>query len=320
LNGCAAIDLSPFVSEGLESQKEQVAQAWDLSFRKVGFAVITGHGLSMELQEEIRASMRRFFNREDAYKAQFAKEAQASAGARSGYSAVGKAMGMAAEEADPLEGYTYFPTSYAAHPAELTAAIEKYYAEITRVMQAIHRLSAKALGLTPDFFEPFYQNPANCFVMSHYPPLVAPLKVREGKLRYRAHSDYTGFTLLLQDPADNQGDSGGLECDVQGRWVPVRATPGALVINIGDLFQTWTNDRWRSTPHRVTSPPLASLSARRSRYSVMLFSGPNLESVIEPIETCIERGRAARHATLTAREHLLQMHLTKSKEANYKPG
>merc|ERR1712188_341588 len=98
-------------------------------------------------------------------------------------------------------------------------------------------------------------------VLSHYPP-VEP--AWEGKLRYREHSDYTGFTVLLQDEDDGCESSGGLEVDIDGVWVPVVPRKGCFVINIGDLFELWTNDRWRSTPHRVTSPQTGSRAATRS--------------------------------------------------------
>merc|ERR1712048_406581 len=112
-------------------------------------------------------------------------------------------------------------------------------------------------------------------VLSHYPPLGAN---SENKLRYREHSDYSGFTILLQDAEDGCDGSNGLEVDIDGVWVPVKPRKGCFVINIGDLFELWTNDRWRSTPHRVTSPQAGTPAATRSRYTVLLFSGPNLDA------------------------------------------
>jgi len=150
----------------------------------------------------------------------------------------------------------------------------------------------------------------------HYPPLT-PLNLPEGKLRYRAHSDYSGFTLLLQDDRDNVDGSGGLEVDVNDTWVPVKPQTGCFVVNIGDLFENWTNDRWRSTPHRVSSPSRHSVMSSRSRYTVMLFSGPNLDSIIAPIRTCVDSTNPAKYKPVTAAAHLKAQYLTKSKEADY---
>merc|ERR1712187_766326 len=124
--------------------------------------------------------------------------------------------------------------------------------------------------------------------------------VRDGKLRYRPHSDYSGFTILLQDEDDNQNGRGGLEIDIDGVWVPIMPKKGCFVVNIGDLFETWTNNRWRSTPHRVTSPALSSEMAQRSRYSTMLFSGPNLNTIISPIHTCVDAEHPALYAPIKA--------------------
>jgi len=186
------------------------------------------------------------------------------------------------------------------------------------VMDALHQMSALALGLEEDFFEKFYTKPASVVVMSHYPPLT-PLKLPDGKPRYRAHSDYSGFTVLLQDESDfGPGGGAGLEIDIAGHWVPVKPQKGTLVVNIGDLFELWTNDRWRSTPHRVTSPQLRDRAAAQSRFTTMLFSGPNLDATIAPIHTCVDDKHPSRYSSMTAAQHLAAMWKTKSKEARYK--
>merc|ERR1712083_278727 len=205
-----------------------------------------------------------------------------------------------------------------AHPVELGSVGERYCYEVERAMHALHRVCALALGMPEDFFEPFYSCPASVLVMSHYPPL-RPLGVPDVKMRYRAHSDYTGLTILLQDANDNSPQGGGgLEIDVNSEWVPVKPRNGCFVVNIGDLWETWTNDRWRSTPHRVSSPPLSASGSTESRYSVMLFSGPNLDSMIGPIPTCVDENNPASYAPTKASEHLMAQYMTKSKEADYK--
>merc|ERR1719203_1641701 len=212
---------------------------------------------------------------------------------RSGYTPV-RAGRQAGGHGDPLEGYMFmrhetmrWRNLNESHPEELDGIAQRYCDEMERLMHVLHRISATALGVDPAYFEPFYKNPASVLVISHYPPLRSPLEVQDGKLRYRAHSDYSGFTILCQDEDDwNENGSAGLEIDINGAWVPVRPSKGNFVVNIGDLFETWTNDRWRSTPHRVSSPKIRSTAAAKPRLTVMLFSGPSLESLIEPIQTC----------------------------------
>lgn len=317
-----AINIAPFVEPELFSDEARVgsAQAWDETFRRIGFAVIEGHGVSLDLIKELRVAGRRFFARGKAYKQNFFRGMQLTG--RSGYSPIG----IAVDHSDPVEGYTFMRhisegwATSERHPSELVDAGTRYAYEMERVMHALHRMSAMALGLDPSYFDSFYTSPASVMVLSHYPPL-GTLDLPDGKLRYRAHSDYSGFTVLLQDDDDfGSGEAGGLEIDIGGSWVPVRPQRGCFVVNIGDLFETWTNDRWRSTPHRVRSPPLASPAAARSRFTTMLFSGPALDSVIRPIRTCVSKRNPARYAPIKAADHLRDQYKTKSKEADYEPG
>ncbi len=65
-----------------------------------------------------------------------------------------------------------------------------------------------------------------------------------------AHTDYGIVTVLWADP-----DIRGLQIlDEEGAWHDVIPSPGALLVNLGDLLARWTNDRWISTLHRVLPP------------------------------------------------------------------
>ena len=86
------------------------------------------------------------------------------------------------------------------------------------------------------------------------------------------------MTLLYSD-----NDIGGLEVtDRAGRWVPVPVIDGAFTVNLGDLMMRWTNDRWRSTLHRVVNPPQATNDLSR-RLSIGMFFIPNYGAVVSPI-------------------------------------
>jgi len=272
------IDLAPFVwPERYDDEaRMRSARLWDHSFRTVGFAKVSGHGVAEDLIADFRTAARMFFNSPDNHK----------------------------------------------HPEELNGIGQRYCYEVERVMHALHRMSALALGLDIHFFEDFYTKPASVLVISNYPVLnKSPVKVPDGKLRYRAHSDYSGFTILQQDETDfSPGGFGGLEVDIAGTWVPIKPEKGTLVVNIGDLFELWTNDRWRSTPHRVVSPRLKDPAAGKARLTAMLFSGPNLDSTISPIHTCVDKNNPSRYSSMTAAKHMESMWRTKSKEARYKNG
>ena len=85
-----------------------------------------------------------------------------------------------------------------------------------------------------------------------------------------------------------------------GTWAGVEPVPGAFVINIGDLMARWTNDRWRSTLHRVVDP-----GATARRQSMAYFQNANWSARISCLPTCLEPGEKPRYAPVLAGPHLM---------------
>ena len=75
-----------------------------------------------------------------------------------------------------------------------------------------------------------------------------------------------------------------------GSWVDVPAVAGSFVVNIGDQMMRWTNDRWRSTRHRVVNPSRAT----GSRLSFCYFVEPRHDAVIECLPDLPQRGAAGK--------------------------
>ena len=130
--------------------------------------------------------------------------------------------------------------------------------------------------------------------------------VDEPRLRYGAHTDYDGFTILQR--ASSQGPD-GLEIQAaNGTWEPVPSPPGTLTINIGDLLARWTNDRWRATRHRVAPAPRANggrHSASSGRLSIVYFTGPHPDTIVKclPCAKCSEH--PPKYKPITAYEHVV---------------
>ncbi len=78
----------------------------------------------------------------------------------------------------------------------------------------------------------------------------------------------------------------------------------SLIINLGDAMARWTNDRWRSTLHRVVTPP-AGVAATSRRQSIAFFHNANWDAVIECIPSCLAVGESPRYPPVTAGEHLM---------------
>ncbi len=114
-----------------------------------------------------------------------------------------------------------------------------------------------------------------------------------GQIRAGAHTDYGSLTILLP-----QAGSRGLEIFSQGAWTEIPPTPGAFVINIGDLMARWTNDRWVSTLHRVTIP---SDGGAERRQSFAFFHQPNWDAEIASLVA----DEAAKYAPVRSGPYLM---------------
>ncbi|CAN6232537.1 unnamed protein product [Urochloa humidicola] len=111
-----------------------------------------------------------------------------------------------------------------------------------------------------------------CFLrLNRYPP--CPVSPDGGAVGLVPHTDSDFLTVLCQDHV------GGLQLMKGARWVAVKPIPGALIVNIGDLFQAWSNNRYKSVEHKVMT------NATTERFSVAYFLCPSYDS---PIGTCQE--------------------------------
>ena len=157
-------------------------------------------------------------------------------------------------------------------------------------------LFARGLGLPPGFFTGrSTSHRTRCAPSTTRPRDTAPLP---GQLRAGAHTDYGTLTILRQDAV------GGLEVlGGDGSWTGVEPVPGAFVINIGDLMARWTNDRWRSTLHRVVDPPGAM--PRAGGRACRTSRTPTGRREIACLPTCLAPGERPRYEPVLAGPHLM---------------
>jgi len=118
-----------------------------------------------------------------------------------------------------------------------------------------------------------------------------------GQQRMGAHTDYGIVTALFGDRVE------GLEIvGPDGDWHGVVPEEGAFLVNLGDLLARWTNDRWRSTVHRVVPPPRGAGPSRRR--SAAFFHDGNYDALVECLPTCLEPGEVPKYPPVVAGEHL----------------
>lgn len=181
-------------------------------------------------------------------------------------------------------------------PAGFDAALVDLYRAFERLSRDMMRITARALDQDEDGFAALLDRHFSVFGMHHYPMLATPPE--PGQLRAGAHTDFGAMTLL----ATTEG-RGGLEVQMaDGRWVPVLPKAGELVVNLGDMMQRWTNDRWVSTLHRVVVPDTGDAQSRRM--SIGYFVHPNFDAEIRCVPTCLRDGEGARYPTITVSEHI----------------
>jgi isopenicillin N synthase-like dioxygenase len=176
------------------------------------------------------------------------------------------------------------------------AACTAYASAMQELARRLMALFELALQLPAGHFDSFMQQPTCTTRLLHYPP--QPATAAPGQIGCGAHTDWGALTLLAQD------DAGGLQVQKPGGgWMGVSPTPGALVVNAGDMMQRWTNDRWPSTLHRVINQ-----MSGRDRYSIAYFFDLDAEAQILPLPTCTSAQNPARYGPITAGEHLAEMY------------
>lgn len=308
MDGVPVIDLGEFEG-GDAAVRRRIADEVAEAVETIGFLSVTGHGVAQDIIDRVRQGAWTFFGLPEAEKTAcmhpsrnlnrgytpFAEEHHASsngyvapADLREGYIFGPFGLSEEARSASPLAAHAYQPNIWPDAAPGATEAFQDYYRAVSRFNTVLTGVFALALGLPEGFFRDKFDAHASTVRLLHYPPQDAAPP--EGQLRCGAHTDFGSHTILLADDAP-----GGLQVlNLSGNWVDVIPPPNAFIVNIGDMMKMWTNDRWRSTLHRVANPPVEA-GRSGARLSIAYFTYPNPDAVIECIPTCVAAGDAPRH-------------------------
>ncbi len=184
------------------------------------------------------------------------------------------------------------PNRWPADCPWLRQASETYFEEAQALGRRLLKVCAVSLDMPEDYFLQFCTKPMVQMRLFHYPPQ-EPMS-DEKAFGVAPHTDYGMITLLLQDPI------GGLELKKRdGEWVSAPYVPGTLVINIGDLFQRWTNDTYTSNQHRVVN------RTGKERYSIPMFFNLDYRTLISCLPTCQSADNPPKYQPITSGDYLL---------------
>lgn len=300
------IDIAPLYSEDAES-KQQVAAAIDKACRESGFFYITGHSISSERMLTMRKLAETFFALplEEKMKIDISQSSN-----HRGYGQTASEQLDPANPGDCKESFDmglnlpanhaligpdrplYGPNQYPPALPDFQQQMETHYWEMLELGKKVLSALAIALNIEEDFFADKFEHPLSVLRFLHYPQVNT--SNGEQPIGAGAHTDYGCITILWQD------EIGGLQVqDTQGNWVDAPPIEDSFVINIGNMMARWSNDRYKSTPHRVYSPSGAE------RYSIPFFVEPDFDTDVSCLPHCGEPGEQPKYEPISAGDWMI---------------
>ena len=180
---------------------------------------------------------------------------------------------------------------------EFNKVTREIYQKLEENGKHLLRAIATYLELPVNYFDEHVHNGNSILRGIHYFPIENPDELPDDAVRAGAHEDINLITLLIGASAD------GLEVlTQQGEWFAITAQGEDIVVNVGDMLQRLTNNKLRSTTHRVVNPPREMM--KNSRYSVPFFLHPKSNMDLTCLDLCIDADHPKAYNDITAGEYL----------------
>lgn len=301
------LDLNEYVN-GDSRLRKKFSDDIGKAFNETGFVTVTNHGLNKQLIDKLYEDIKALFALPDDVKSKY--EIPGLAGQR-GYTGKGKETAKGFKQPDLKEFWqigqtvTDDPVVKSEYPDNvMISEVQSFNAttsEVYKKLEAagIYLLKAIAvyLGLPENYFDDKVHNGNSILRALHYFPITDPDSLPSDAVRAGAHEDINLITLLIGASAD------GLELLTRdNEWLPVKAHGEDLVVNVGDMLQRLTNNKLKSTTHRVVNPPRELM--KFSRYSVPFFLHPKSGMDLTCLASCIGEDHPKRYENITAGEYL----------------
>lgn len=301
-----SVDLADF-TEGNKETKEAFVKKLGKAYEEIGFVAVKNHGLSDALCAELYTQVKEFFTLSKEEKEAY--EIEGLAGQR-GYVSFGKEhaknknegdlkefwhFGQTVEDNDPIK--EEYPDNVQVNELpKFNAVGREVYQKLEATGREMLRAIALHLNLDENYFDAKIHNGNSILRPIHYPPITHEPK---DAVRAAEHEDINLITLLMGASAD------GLQVlNKSGEWISVTALPDQIVVNVGDMLQRLTNNKLKSTTHRVVNPPREKWGT--SRYSIPFFLHPRSEVSLNCLPSCISESNPKNFSDITAGEYLEQ--------------
>lgn len=306
MNTIPSVNLADFLSEDITKKQQFIAEIGH-AYENIGFVALKGHFLDDTLVTNLYTEIKNFFDLPLATKEKY--EIPGIGGQR-GYVSFGKESAKGKKEGD-LKEFWHFG-QYVTDNASLAATYpdnvtveelpnfnkvgKEAFKMLEKTAKYVLRSLALHLNLEETYFDHYIKNGNSILRPIHYPPITEEPKAAE---RAAAHGDINLITLLM----GAQGK--GLQVqNHKGEWIDAVAAPDELMINVGDMLSRHSNNKLKSTIHRVTNPPKELWGT--SRYSIPFFMHPISEMKLNVLDNCVAAENPKQFEDITAGEFLEQ--------------
>jgi isopenicillin N synthase-like dioxygenase len=300
MNKIPSVNLEDFLSND-ETRKQKFIDEIGHAYENIGFVALKGHFLNDKLVEDLYAEIKNFFELPVATKQKY--EVPGIGGQR-GYVSFGKESAKGKKEGD-LKEFWHFGQYVEDNPKleneypenvnveelpKFNEVGKKTYQMLEKTAKYVLRSLALHLRLEETYFDQYIKNGNSILRPIHYPPIQEEPK---GAVRAAAHGDINLITLLM-------GANGkGLQVqNHKGEWIDAIAEPNELMINVGDMLSRHSNNKLKSTIHRVVNPPKELWGT--SRYSIPFFMHPISDMKLNVLDNCIDDNNPKQFEDITA--------------------
>ena len=306
MNKIPQVNLNDYLTGGPKSKKKFINDLGK-GFSEIGFIALKGHLLNDTVKESLYSEVKNFFNLSNDIKSKYIISGLAS---QRGFTPFGKEHAKGRNIGD-LKEFWHFGQYVKNEPElenkypknvmvdeleEFNLVGQKTYELLEETGRHVLGAIACYLELNETYFDKHIFNGNSILRAIHYPPITQEPKKAE---RAAAHGDINLITLLM----GAQGK--GLQVlSNNGKWVDAIAEDDEIIVNIGDMLSRHTNNKLKSTIHRVVNPPKDLWGS--SRYSIPFFLHPRLEMPLNCIDSCVDEQNPKGFKDITAGDFLYQ--------------